>query len=156
MGRASAFVTKDLIDSYDIYTSSFGDTNRMYMRGQLTIIRNSDRVNDLWRKCQYFPTLTRRVDAFLQTYPKYADSRSKGWRLYSAEGCISRVFADEPGLTIVVDPTQISDAFRARNADRESFLLGSALLRCYQGRIDLNEVSKSKYLVMAPRRYRLC
>ena len=153
MGRASAFITKDLIDLYDIYTSSFGDTNRMYMRGQLTIIRNSIRVNDLWRKCQYFPTLTHRIESFLATYPKHAHTRSKGWRLYSAEGCISRVFVDEPGVSIVVDPTQISDAFRAHNSERESFLLGSALLRCYEEPIDLVEVARTKYLEVPPHRY---
>lgn len=152
MGRASSFITKETIDAYDVYTSSFGDTNRMYMRGQLTIVRNSEKVNDLWRKCTYFPTLTDRISVFLRTYKQHTTSRSKGWRLQSAEGCISRVYADEPGLSVLVGPTQISDAFAAPNSERESFALGGAVMRCYEGPIDLDEVVKSKYLEEKPLR----
>jgi hypothetical protein len=152
VGRASSFVTKETIDSYDIYTSSFGDTNRMYMRGQLTIVRNSDKVNSLWKKCQHFPTLTTRIDEFLNTYMHHTKSRSKGWRLQSAEGCISRVYADAPGVSILVDPTQISDAFHAPNSERESFMLGSALMRCYEGPVDIEEVCKTQFLERNPPR----
>jgi hypothetical protein len=69
---------------YDVTTLSFGDTYRMYLRGQLTIHRNTPLVNTLWRRCSHLDQLGKRVKAF------YDSGDEEKWSFQSAEGCISR------------------------------------------------------------------
>ena len=44
----------------DIVTYSFGDQDRLYLRGQLTFMKNSDKVNQLWRECDFLSNMDER------------------------------------------------------------------------------------------------
>ena len=44
LGRIDHLVNHLLLDEFDIYTVSFGDSYRFYLRGQLTIHKNNDRI----------------------------------------------------------------------------------------------------------------
>ena len=125
---------------YDITTLSFGDTYRMYLRGQLTVHKNTPVINNMWRQCDHLSHLGQR---FLE-FHKSGDREY--WRFQSAEGCISRVVADSNYTSVLVSATQISDAFQARAGDKESFFLGTNLLRCYEKPADLSRTNIEAFL----------
>lgn len=71
------------------------------------------------------------------------NTKTKGWRFQSAEGCISKVVTDQSNITIYVGSTQISDAFHAAIAEKESMIIGSSLVRCYKSPIDFSEIQSA-------------
>jgi hypothetical protein len=110
----------------------------MYLRGQLTIFQNNYFLNNLWRQCPYFAAITTRMNIFFQSKYQRSESRTKGWRFQSAEGCISKIITDQQNLTIYVAGTQISDAFHASLVEKESIIMGSKLMRCYQQPLEIS------------------
>jgi hypothetical protein len=84
VGKMHTIITPSILNQYDIYTSSFGDNLRLYMRGQLTILKNNKYVNNAWRGCHHLSHLTQRFKAF-------RESGFKVWEFQSAEGCYSSV-----------------------------------------------------------------
>lgn len=128
LGRTPGFLTPQILRSFDIYTSSFGDVSRMYLRGQFAVFRTSEPLLQLWRRCEYFGRLTERISAALQ---QQQDGRHS-WRFESAEGCISRAAFVHNNLSALVVSSQLSDAFRAPVRDKEAFFLGTTLMRCYE------------------------
>lgn len=135
LGRMHNLVNRDVLTKYDIYTASFGDNFRMYMRGQLTIHRNDPFINNLWRSCEHLSQLNDRLWSSQST----GENAAKGWRFESAEGCYSRVVATHANVSVLVGNTQISDAFNAPLDQKESFLLGSVLVRCYDGPAEMGD-----------------
>jgi hypothetical protein len=134
-GRSSNFLTPLVLNTFDIYTSSFGDTPRMYLRGQFAVFRVNEKTLNLWRKCTYFEKLTTRIADALRRRP---EGGTRGWRFESAEGCISRAaFIGLTNLTTFIASSQISDAFRAPLRDKEAFFVGKTLMRCYEGPLSL-------------------
>ena len=129
MGRPSPFITTDMLSTYDVYTVSFGDNERYYMRGQLTIMRNSEKTNNLWRKCHDLAHIGERLHHFY-THANHS-KRMDGWRFESAEGCISHVVAKEPGIRALSTTNLLSDAFKANHLEKESILIGGTVFRCY-------------------------
>lgn len=118
----------------------------------------------LWQKCSQLRHLTKRLSQFeRQRYLNEGrggggGGRTKGWRFESAEGCFSRVVADEPNVTVLVKALQISDAFRAPPSEKTSLLLGSTLMRCYLRPLDLrlhlsNSSTLRSYISQSPDRY---
>lgn len=142
IGRVPSFVTPDILNTYDIYTASFGDNNRLYMRGQMTIMRSSHAITTMWRHCSHLTHLLSRVSKYLRT-------PDASWQLQSAEGCFSRVVADH-NVSILFSNTQLSDAFHAATKDKESLLLGSSLIRCHKA--PLNTSLSTSYLTSPPQR----
>jgi hypothetical protein len=130
LGRSQTFLTPQILRSFDVYTSSFGDVSRMYLRGQFAVFRKTHQLLHLWRKCSYFEHLTDRIAAALT---KQADGTVRGWRFESAEGCISSAaFLGQTNISTFVASSQISDVFRAPMRDKEAFFLGNTLMRCYE------------------------
>lgn len=84
LGETHKMITPEVLEHYDIYTSSFGDNFRFYMRGQLTIHKNNDYVNNLWRGCSHLSNLSDRLLSF-------SNSGMRQWNFQSAEGCYSAV-----------------------------------------------------------------
>jgi len=125
LGRAHSLVTPQILKNVDVYTASFGDNFRFYTRGQLTIHRNDPYINNLWRSCSHLSQINKRLASFVA-------KGSKGWNFESAEGCYSRVVADHENVSVLVGSTQISDAFSAPLNEKESFLLGNSVMRCYE------------------------
>lgn len=129
MGRTKPFLSDSVLSSYDVYTVSFGDNRRYYMRGQLTIMKNNDVANNLWRQCKDLSQIGKRLKTFFD-HPDES-RRMNGWRFSSAEGCISKIVAREPGLRSLATSTLLSDAFKAPTAEKETLLINSMSLRCY-------------------------
>ena len=84
LGETHKMINPAVLNQYDIYTSSFGDNFRFYMRGQLTIHKNNDYVNNLWRGCSHLSNLSDRLLSF-------SNSGMRQWNFQSAEGCYSAV-----------------------------------------------------------------
>lgn len=82
IGNMHEIITPEILNQHDIYTSSFGDSNRMYLRGQLTIHKNQPNINNLWRDCDHLSHLSARLKYF---------SMNHQWQFQSAEGCYSSV-----------------------------------------------------------------
>ena len=82
IGNMHEIITPEILNKYDIYTSSFGDSNRMYLRGQLTIHKNEPNINYLWRDCDHLSNLSLRLKSF---------SLNHHWQFQSAEGCYSSI-----------------------------------------------------------------
>lgn len=137
----------------DVITMSFGDTVRMYMRGQMTIVRNTEWMNMLWRKCTYLTDITGRLRMYSKEVAsgRASGSWTAGWYFLSAEGCFSRVVSDEPNITMTVKAIQLSDAFGAPTREKRSLLLGSSLIRCYKAPL-LESDELSKYVMEYPKR----
>ena len=125
-GRIDAFVTRAHLNYFDIITLSFGDNNRLYMRGQMTINRNSKYVNNLWRNCSHLSNIGQRV------WDYFYGSNQHKWAFQSAEGCYSRVVMSTNDLKILITTNQATDAYRASLIDRESFVIGGSILKCYE------------------------
>jgi hypothetical protein len=130
MGRPSPFITEEMLSTYDVYTISFGDNERYYMRGQLTIMKNSEKTNNLWKKCHDLAHIGERLRHFY-THVNIS-RRMDGWRFESAEGCISHVVAHERGIKALSTTNLLSDAFKADHVEKESMLIGGTVLRCYE------------------------
>ncbi|CAM9647952.1 unnamed protein product, partial [Laminaria digitata] len=88
---------------YDVVTYSFGDQERAYLRGQLTVHKSIPKVNHIWRNCPHLSNYLQRIENTIET---------KRYSLESAEGCYSmalmytrdvkakyavKVFTDMPG-----------------------------------------------------------
>jgi hypothetical protein len=148
MGRTKPtkpFITDRILETYDTYTISFGDNNRYYMRGQLSIFKNNNITRNLWRKCYDLEHIGKRLnDFFTHSDPT---KRMAGWHFESAEGCISRVVAMEKGLLSWSTSALISDAFRAPTSDKETLIIGAATLRCYEKPISMLPKEQVKKLV---------
>ena len=84
LGNMKDIITPSILNKYDIYTSSFGDSYRMYLRGQLTVHRNTPYVNNIWRGCTHLSDISSRLFQF-------SDSGYRRWGFESSEGCYSAV-----------------------------------------------------------------
>lgn len=123
VGNMHLQITPDQLAKYDVITLAFGDNNRLYMRGQLTIHKNTAEVRELWKGCDYLSHIGTRMEAFFE--------QKKPWAFQSAEGCYSKVVVDHTELSVLYVPVQFSDAFAAPMNQKDTILLGSSLLRCY-------------------------
>jgi len=123
VGRVSNLITWTHLSYYDIITFSFGDNNRLYLRGQLTIHKNNNVVNNIWRGCRYLSEIgTERSSSHLP--------------FESAEGCYSKVVADRDDIDTIYIPVQFTDANRDEAIDKETIIVGDSLLRCFQQPIE--------------------
>jgi hypothetical protein len=123
-GRLQNLLSIDMLNSYDILTTSFGDNFRMYTRGQFTIHKNIPFLTNLWKSCNHLSKIGERLRI-------YKDSDYKKWQFHSAEGCYARVIADRNDLSLFVSASQLSDAAGGKTEEKESFLIGNSLFRCY-------------------------
>ena len=92
VGRVHSLITPQILNSFDIYTASFGDNYRLYMRGQLTIHRNDPFINNLWMECDHLSGIAGRLR-------KFKESGFKEWSFQSAEGCYSKVVYTHPNVS---------------------------------------------------------
>ena len=130
MGRTKPFLTPDVLSNFDVYTISFGDNWRYYMRGQLTVFKNVENINNIWRKCRDLRHIGRRLKSFYG----HNDSsrRMDGWRFESAEGCISHAIAHEKSIKAISVSNLLTDAFSANYSEKHSLIVSGTVLRCYE------------------------
>jgi hypothetical protein len=139
LGRLNPLISADILRKHDIYTATFGDNFRLYMRGQLTIHKNTYiPTNILWRGCEHFTN-------FGDHLVDYLKSGNRSWAFESAEGCYSKVVADaimnrhpyiprsadKHSVSVYFGATQATDVFPSPFTDRETILLNKHLMRCY-------------------------
>lgn len=55
MGDIAGWIDREELEEFDIFTYTFGDNHRLYLRGQFASHLNNDRINKLWLDC---PELT--------------------------------------------------------------------------------------------------
>ena len=58
----------------------------------------------------------------------------------------TQVTADHGNVSVLVSASQVSDAFNARASDKESFFLGTNILRCYNAPADMSASSVASFL----------
>ena len=80
-GDLPRWITEEELTDFDLVTYGFGDQDRVYLRGQFTIHKNNEKVNQLWRGCDYLSKIEER-------YEKAASGKEK-IHFESAEGCYS-------------------------------------------------------------------
>lgn len=138
MGRTAPFLSEQILAEADIYTVSFGDNTRFYLRGQLTLFKNSKLLNNLWRRCRPLVNISVRVIDYVdhpEKYPMSVRRRLNGWRFESAEGCISKAAFETKGIRTIAAPVLTSDAYSANATEKEAMVIGPAVVRCYGGAI---------------------
>jgi len=127
VGRVSNLITWSHLSHYDIVTFSFGDNNRLYLRGQLTIHKNNNVVNNIWRGCHYLSEIG-------------MERSSSHLPFESAEGCYSKVVADRDDIDTVYIPVQFTDANRDEAIDKETIIIGDSLMRCFKQPIEEDDL----------------
>jgi hypothetical protein len=81
-GDLSGWITNDELTNFDIVTYGFGESDRVYLRGQFTIHRNDPHtINQLWRECDYLSKMDERFAEILAGVSKL--------NFESAEACYS-------------------------------------------------------------------
>lgn len=90
-GDLPRWITMDELEQYDIVTYGYGDQNRVYLRGQFTFHRNSEKINNLWRGCAYLSQMSERF--------QNATSGGK-FQFESAEGCYSHIILQSNDLRV--------------------------------------------------------
>jgi hypothetical protein len=85
-------ITPDELIDFDIVTYGFGDQDRLYLRGQFTFHRNEDKINQLWRSCEYLSHMDKRFADVL--------SGEKHLHFESAEGCYSAAILQRTDIKV--------------------------------------------------------
>jgi len=80
-GDLGRWISSSELEDFDIVTYGFGDQHRLYLRGQFTLHKNNNNINQIWRSCEYLSDLDTRLVSVLQGKEKY--------HFESAEGCYS-------------------------------------------------------------------
>lgn len=124
LGRIDKLLPMEMLSEYDVISVTFGDPYILYLRGQLTIHRNDDKINNLWRLCDHFVNVTGRLSLYEST------GRTK-WPFQSAEGCYSHAVLMKSNASVFIATVEMSDAFNARLELREAFLIGKAIVQCH-------------------------
>jgi hypothetical protein len=64
-GDLPRWITKEELNDWDIVTYSYGDQERVYLRGQFTFHRNKEIINNIWRKCAHLSEMDLRYESVL-------------------------------------------------------------------------------------------
>lgn len=91
-GDLPRWITPDELNDYDIVTYSYGDQDRVYLRGQFTFHKNTQKVKQLWRDCEYLSKMDVRFADVL--------SGKKKLRVESAEGCYSSAILKRKDISV--------------------------------------------------------
>ena len=81
MGRVELLATPDILNTYDVLTYAFGDNYRYYMRGQLTIHKNNEKMKNIWRRCIHLSTFKKRLAQAMKNGKPFS-VRSWGFQVY--------------------------------------------------------------------------
>ena len=89
-GDLDRWITDEELTEYDIVTYTFGDQERLYLRGQFTFHKTS--VMELWKDCEYLTAMDERFDKIIHKQERY--------RVESAEGCYSAAIMSRDDLKV--------------------------------------------------------
>ncbi|KAG8460562.1 hypothetical protein KFE25_013212 [Diacronema lutheri] len=109
MGDLPRFVERDELRSFDIVSYSFGDHQRLYLRGQFAMHKNEPWINLLFAQCEHLGAGLLRELAFkAATHRKMSEeaaNRGKAQprvRFISAEGCYSAAVYATPSIRVKI------------------------------------------------------
>lgn len=80
-GDLERWITPEELRDFDIVTYGYGDQERLYVRGQFTFHKNEEKINQIWRACDYLSHMDMRFEDVME-------GRSR-LHFESAEGCYS-------------------------------------------------------------------
>ena len=129
VGDLPNFLDRAELRDFDIVTYSFGDYERLYMRGQFAAHRNTRKVSSLWMSCDF---LNEGLLHELQVKhaqverAKEAGQQNTRPRFNSAEGCYSAAVTSHPELRIKYATKVLADF----TAEKEIFLSRGAARMC--------------------------
>ena len=101
-GDLPRWVSKEELTDWDIVTYGFGDQDRVYLRGQFTFHKNNDKINQLWRGCEYLSEADIRYSKLLKGTEQF--------KLESAEGCYSAVVLHTDDIKVKYTVKALTDA----------------------------------------------
>lgn len=101
-GDLPRWVSKEELTDWDIVSYGFGDQDRVYLRGQFTFHKNNDKINQLWRGCEYLSEADVRYSKLLKG--------SEQFKLESAEGCYSAVALHTDDIKVKYTVKALTDA----------------------------------------------
>ena len=91
-GDLPRWITEDELTDFDIVTYGFGDQDRLYLRGQFTFHKNNNKINQLWRSCEYLSHMDKRFANVLRGEQQF--------RFESAEGCYSAAILERTDVRV--------------------------------------------------------
>lgn len=115
-GDLPRWITKEELNDWDIVTYSYGDQERVYLRGQFTFHRNNENINNIWRKCTHLSEMDLRYENILAGEEKL--------QLVSAEGCYSNAVITTKNISVKYAVKALSDV---RDHNKNSFEYGLAI-----------------------------
>ncbi|KAG5184474.1 hypothetical protein JKP88DRAFT_314666 [Tribonema minus] len=97
---ANGWLPAEELNQWDFISFSFGDQYRAYLRGQLTIQKNTPKANNVWRLCKHFSQYMQRI----RQEPPWGPLMR-----FSGEGCCSWATRLVPGLKVLIPVRAGSD-----------------------------------------------
>lgn len=115
-GDLPRWITNEELNDWDIVTYSYGDQDRVYLRGQFTFHKNVESINNIWRKCSHLSKMDLRYKLVLSGEDKL--------QLVSAEGCYSSAVINTKNISVKYAVKAMSDV---KDHNDASFELGIAI-----------------------------
>ena len=125
-GDLPLFLERSELEEYDLVTYSFGDYERLYLRGQFAAHKNTPQVNTLWTACDFLGAgLLQELNTKQAqvTRAREAGQEHIRPRFNSAEGCYSAVVTSHPELSIKYATKVLAD-FTAETEARAVLVVG--------------------------------
>ena len=115
-GDLPRWITDEELRDFDVVTYGFGDQDRVYLRGQFTIHKNTAKVNQLWRDCEYLS----KADI------RFMDVLTEKTKLHfeSAEGCYSTVVVRRDDIRVKYAVKAASDVKETDTVYQHGAFLG--------------------------------
>jgi hypothetical protein len=110
-GDLAEWISSDELDDFDITTYSHGDQASVYLRGQFTIHKNNQLVNNIWRGCEHLSKLDERYGG------------GKKYRFESAEGCYSYAVLQRSDIKVKYAAKAMTDFDKADPAQQHGIML---------------------------------
>jgi hypothetical protein len=103
-GDLTRWITPDELTDYDIVTYTFGDQQRLYIRGQFSFHKKSHENDNIWRACSYLTGLDQRFNAIIH--------EKKPYQVESAEGCYSAAVMERNDIKVKFAVKAWTDIFK--------------------------------------------
>jgi hypothetical protein len=120
-GDLPRWISEEELTDYDIVTYGYGDQNRLYLRGQFTFHKNDDKINQIWRECDYLSSMDER-------FAKVMAGKEK-LRVESAEGCYSAAVLNQTNIRVKYAVKAFNDIEEKDTANTHGIYLGIGFKR---------------------------
>jgi hypothetical protein len=130
------WITRDELEEFDIVTYTFGDQNRLYLRGQFTFHKNKKQsINQIWRACTYLTDMDERFAKIIH--------KAESYHVESAEGCYSAAVLDRTDIAVKFAVKAWTDIYRNDTAYTHGLYLSRSKDRQILYKADPNNIQVS-------------